>query len=350
MATWAFVNRAKAAAKREAEEEELLRFYDSISEELDRDPARAHGISTGVVFREEVKVMFEAKKREQTEQNKRTRTQAATEAHRLVSGETSRTTHPRDPKIRDKWDDLIGPPQSGQSQADRCSLAVQAGMLYEDVATVYPTMGNQIRALLLMLQGKYDLQLSKRRTFMNVFLFIGATGTGKTTIAYDLAKMASKEGDHYTLTQIGKGAFGQAWFDGYHRQRTLIIDEYKGNEYSCVDLLNWTNPRRETMLSVKGSSTWPCWTTVIITSNNALDTWTEPNRQPWTPENRAAFMNRLTQTWIFKSQTDIDIIDHRPMATTAPAPIVKPDKATQKLNGMKELFEAQRSNVMEVDD
>lgn len=211
----------------------------------------------------------------------------------------------------DDWDQFIGPPQGTHgkrcTQVQRCIQAARAGLTYYQIALCYPTVASRCLKPIMTVISEYEKTLSMERTHMVCWVFIGPTQTGKTTLAIDMAFRLSKETSsmdkaQFTLTKLGRNSSGQAWFDGYGRQKVLIIDEYKGDEYGCTDLLSWLNPRRPCMLPIKGGSTWAQWEYVIITTNNDMDTWCEPTGHAFTGPNREALLARINFVYTFTAK------------------------------------------------
>jgi hypothetical protein len=77
---------------------------------------------------------------------------------------------------------------------------------------------------------QYHSMMTSARTWkMEIYIYVGPTETGKTRTAYDLYGQ-----DLYSLPQ-SKGS-GTYW-DGYHGQETVLIDEMYGNRFSWGFLL-----------------------------------------------------------------------------------------------------------------
>lgn len=243
------------------------------------------------------------------------------ELQHLLEADTAST---RNGRIEDPWDHLIGPAnrshRGGDTQGSRCMAAVNAGVTMEDIVKYYPNLTTGTRNNLQTAISTYERKLSMARTKMVCWVFQGATQTGKTTLAYNMAMrltgMDCIDDAQFTLTKIGRGSSGQSWFDGYKRQKVLVLDEYKGDEYSCTDILNWLNPRRPCILPIKGGTTWANWEYVFITTNNDMSTWREPTGHQYTEENRAALMSRVNYIYTFRTKTDI--------VKQKLAPLVKP--------------------------
>lgn len=88
-----------------------------------------------------------------------------------------------------------------------------------------------------------------------VMLFLGKTGTGKTTAARSLSK------DYCVVPITNK----DLWFDGFCGEEVAIIDDYKGN-IKRANLLRVLHEHVE-KVPVKGGFTWWNPKTVIITTN-----------------------------------------------------------------------------------
>lgn len=93
-------------------------------------------------------------------------------------------------------------------------------------------------------------------------VYIGSTGTGKSR------KAISENPDYYKLDMANS-----VWFNGYHGQKTLIIDDFYGwIKYGhLLQLLDGYKMRIE----IKGGFTYARWEKVIITSNKAPEHWYE---------------------------------------------------------------------------
>jgi len=93
-----------------------------------------------------------------------------------------------------------------------------------------------------------------------VIVIYGPTGVGKTRMAFD-----EVGDDYYIKSPLTK------WFDGYHGQSTIIIDEFRG----IVDIshvLKWLD-RYPCSVEVKGSQVFLNTKKWIITSNLCPNDW-----------------------------------------------------------------------------
>jgi hypothetical protein len=95
---------------------------------------------------------------------------------------------------------------------------------------------------------------------IEVLVLWGEAGTGKTRRAHEI------DPNLFSLDHSG-----QIWFDGYHGQETLLLDDFYGSiKYeSLLRLLDGY----KYALPIKGGHTWKKWKRVIITSNTPPEHW-----------------------------------------------------------------------------
>lgn len=111
-----------------------------------------------------------------------------------------------------------------------------------------------------------------------VYVFWGATGTGKSRRAWEEA----------TFDAFPKDPNSKFW-DGYRGQENVVIDEFRG-AISISHILRWLD-RYPTIVEVKGSSCVFNAKRVWITSNISPDAWYPDLDQ----ETRSALRRRFTQ-------------------------------------------------------
>lgn len=113
------------------------------------------------------------------------------------------------------------------------------------------------------LEKLYSLrQAKKAKAFRNVevIVLVGPTGCGKT-------RRAAAEPDHFFMPATTTCL----WFDGYKRQKCLVMDDFYGNvKYG---LLLRILDGHELQLPIKGGFIWAMWSKVIITSNKHPREW-----------------------------------------------------------------------------
>ncbi len=113
---------------------------------------------------------------------------------------------------------------------------------------------------------------------VEVEIYYGSTGTGKTRRAMEQAEFIIS-GDELR------------WWDGYHGEKTICIDEYANNIPlpSLLSLLDGYKKR----LAIKGGFTYAQWTRVLITTN--LNTLHKNANE----EHRRALSRRVTDVTNF---------------------------------------------------
>lgn len=119
---------------------------------------------------------------------------------------------------------------------------------------------------------------TQRMWEMQVHVFYGKTGTGKTRKVYE---------------QVGQEALyshpGGSWFDGYDRQPNVLFDEFSGSYFALPYLLKLLD-RYPMQVPIKGGFVSFVPRTIYITANYAPELWF-PNARD---EHVAALMRRIT--------------------------------------------------------
>lgn len=95
---------------------------------------------------------------------------------------------------------------------------------------------------------------SKKFRDVNVELYSGSTGTGKTRAAMNRPDVFKIQGD------------AMQWWDGYDGETNLVIDEYD-NQIPCTQLLGILDGY-QLRLPIKGGFTYARWRNIYITTNN----------------------------------------------------------------------------------
>lgn len=112
--------------------------------------------------------------------------------------------------------------------------------------------------------ARMALSKSRDRTVApKIFIYWGDSGTGKTRKALD------EFPDAYIVTKPNGN--GTLWFDGYHGQETMIIDEFYG--WIPYDFLLRLCDRYPLKLQIKGGFVECCATRFIFTSNKPWKDW-----------------------------------------------------------------------------
>lgn len=138
--------------------------------------------------------------------------------------------------------------------------AIKNGSSNTEIADEYPS--TYMRHYKAVDRVRFDqARLDKEFEKINVTVYIGESGTGKTRKAY------TEDPNLYRLVP----SENTLWFDGYEGQETLLIDDFYGSiKYGyLLQLLDGY----KFQLPIKGGFTWKQWKHVIITSNNPPGTW-----------------------------------------------------------------------------
>lgn len=122
---------------------------------------------------------------------------------------------------------------------------------------------------LTSLKFQVDSTRAKLDRDVEVFVFNGDTGSGKTHAAMQYCRGQEDPNDWFMLSHEGGSTM---WFDGYEGESILVLDEFRGSwcKYSWLLRLLDKYPLR---LPIKGGHTWALWTKVIITTTHPWQTW-----------------------------------------------------------------------------
>ncbi len=122
----------------------------------------------------------------------------------------------------------------------------------------------------------YDRFIKRQKTrpdHVHVIVIHGDSGAGKSW----WAKKLYDPGHTFTMPAVPRN--GNAWFDGYDSERTLVIDEMSGRiEFELFK--NMCDPL-DMQVPVKGDYTPAMWNTVIVTTNNHPCTWYGNDIDSW---------------------------------------------------------------------
>jgi hypothetical protein len=117
----------------------------------------------------------------------------------------------------------------------------------------------------------------KRNWPSQVFVYWGATGTGKTKTAWEQSEQSA-----YIHV-------GQHWFDGYTGQESVIFDDFGGSEFKITYLLKLLD-RYPMKVPIKGGFVEWLPKKIYITSNYHPQDWYQNAK----PEHVLALLRRLT--------------------------------------------------------
>lgn len=139
----------------------------------------------------------------------------------------------------------------------------------------------------------------QRRLDLNVLLYWGVPGSGKTRAAWDF------DPDAYVIP-----ISDSLWFDGYDGQKTLILDDFTG--WMKLDHLLRLLDIYPVQVQVKGGFTWLEATTIIVTSNSHFRDWYDWSKHgdcKYAALERRfreikEFTNTITSQWLIPEQED----------------------------------------------
>lgn len=156
--------------------------------------------------------------------------------------------------------------------------AIKAGSSISEVALSHPEQYIKYHAGIDKLSFLHSTANHERWRNVEVHVYWGPPGTGKTRRAYE---------ENPELFDIVMTGSEKMWFDGYQGEPVLLLDEMSANAVNYQLLLRLLDgyPMR---LPVKGAFINAKWTKVIITSNKAVESWF-PNERDHT-----ALLRRIT--------------------------------------------------------
>ncbi len=157
----------------------------------------------------------------------------------------------------------LPPPERSRSDLHAACEVLKAPGGLKRLAAEHPTTLVKYRRGLEALYDDLQMPDIPRFRSLNVYVYEGHPGAGKSHAAE-----AYDPGHSFTLP-CSAGAV--TWFDGYAYERTLLIQEFKGNIpfRQLLQILDGLPQRFE----VKGSFKQAAWTTVILTSNSHPCVW-----------------------------------------------------------------------------
>lgn len=178
-------------------------------------------------------------------------------------------------RIAGPWEFGEEPKQGKRQDLDDVKKVLDSGNILDVMENHFGTWCKYHKAF-----DKYkfmrDLK-NKQTRDVKVYCYHGPPGTGKTRKAWD-------ENDDIYPLKIKKN---QIWFDGYHGQKVLLIDEFCPKNIKLEELLVLID-RYPQICEVKGGTIIPQWTKVIITSQTPPDEWYDTS-----PEKEAALLRRF---------------------------------------------------------
>lgn len=153
------------------------------------------------------------------------------------------------------YDEDGEPPKQGKrTDIDEVSEMIKEGKKIRDVALEHPNTYIKFHKGIQALRN-IILSISKRTEKPEVIVYYGDTGTGKSHNAFEF----TDPDDRYVW-----GPENDKWFDGYDGEKSLILEEYRGQ--LPFSMLLRLLDKYEMRLQIKGGFVNLCATKIIITS------------------------------------------------------------------------------------
>lgn len=149
---------------------------------------------------------------------------------------------------------------------------IVAGKRIADMVEADPTITKWERHMKMMKMVSGEKLSNRVNQQVKVYVFYGGTGLGKT---YSAIFLMDDPNNVFKMDPPGKGQ--PLWFDAYDGQRTIVFDEFEGDNFCDMRTLNGLLDVYKKRIPVKGSFNWALWTTVIICSNTPPRAWYEVN-------------------------------------------------------------------------
>lgn len=146
------------------------------------------------------------------------------------------------------------------------------------------------------IRSKFTVE--KKRDYLQVYLFYGISGSGKSYAAHTLAEKINK--DYYRKPN-------GIWFDGYDQQEVCVMDEFDETAARPAEILKWLDiyPLK---VPIKGG--FVAWNPkiIILTQVNRIEQWNVDRKDG--RNYTAEFIRRITQIYIDRDHANTNkIID-----------------------------------------
>lgn len=185
------------------------------------------------------------------------------------------------------------PKQGKRKDIEEFRDAIFDGMSRRELLMAFPLEMAKYIKFYQICREEYLAEEAKRQFINNmepeIIVHYGDPGTGKTLQVYK-----ENEYDNIFKLNVGDGSKDTIWWDGYHGQDVILIDDFNG-ELPITYLLNLLD-RYPMQLSIKGSKVWKIATKIYITSNHKPDQW----YGCMTGSHRTALFRRLKHIKEFK--------------------------------------------------
>lgn len=134
-----------------------------------------------------------------------------------------------------------------------------------------------------------------QRKRVETYLLHGETNVGKTFAINNFLEHCPDPHEHERLlyTKMCKAGPDKDWWDGYHRQEAVCMDEFRSADWPLVVMLRYLceAPMR---MEVKGSSACAYYTRVYISTNHPIERWYMNEQQnPDGKRNYDALLRRI---------------------------------------------------------
>ncbi len=199
-------------------------------------------------------------------------------------------------RIAGPWEHGVIPKGSGERTDLKraCTLLLESeemDCLLENDAHLYVKYHKGFEKLVELAKKPEQVRTSPKE----VFLLWGNTGLGKTRAAY-------YEDRYLYKLPISNNT----WFNGYRRQKTILMDDFKG-EMKLVHLLQFLDPWYNVQVPVKGGFVWlDKIETIIITTNVHPKKWYKWEGR----ENQYdALLRRIMYRIVFHDDGTIEYLD-----------------------------------------
>ncbi len=165
-----------------------------------------------------------------------------------------------------------------------------------------------------------------RNNTIHVIVICGPPGAGKSWWAKNLYD----PGNTFTLPAVPRS--GQAWFDYYDGERTLVIDECSGRiEFELFK--NMLDPLAM-LCPIKGDHLSAMWDTVIITTNFHPNSWYSHDVDWWGTDTKGPLQRRIH--WYIEAMGDYNkgtqsyVVNNWEMDEVSPVLKVLPTREMQE--------------------
>lgn len=193
-----------------------------------------------------------------------------------------------------------------------------------------PSVSRFEKNIRLMKFAQLEKTSDRQNQGVNVMVFYGETALGKTYHAMNIIDPG------HVFKMDPPATKGTLWWDGYEGERTLLLDEFEGENYCNLNQLKTLLDVYKCRLPIKGGHTWAAWTTVILCSNSPPRSWY--NVAPCAMHMLRPLIRRITEIRHFTARSTWNVedwdgnvtsnvlaINSPPSSPRASAPIAVPD-------------------------